>query len=96
MRFSLLLPTLAFVVAFSWVQSQGTGFNYTLTDEKTSVKTTATAADVEKHSSNDKVKLTGMNTTDARATRSSGSAHSARFRILQSTVKIATAAGCSR
>ena len=46
--------------------TKDTGSNYTLTDEKTGVKTTVTgASDLEKHSSNHKVKLTGMNKTDA-------------------------------
>lgn len=40
--------------------------NYTLTDEKTGVKTTVTGpADLEKHSANHKVTLTGTAKTDA-------------------------------
>ena len=46
--------------------TKDTGSNYTLTDEKTGVKTTVTgASDLEKHSSNHKVKLTGVTKTDA-------------------------------
>jgi len=46
--------------------NKGTGGNYTLTDEKTGVKTTVSGtSDLEKHSSNHKVTLTGMTKTDA-------------------------------
>jgi hypothetical protein len=46
--------------------NKGTSGNYTLTDEKTGVKTTvAGPSDLEKHSANHKVSLTGTSTTDA-------------------------------
>jgi hypothetical protein len=46
--------------------TKGSAGNYTLTDEKTGVKTTVTGpADLEKHSANHKVTLTGMAKTDA-------------------------------
>jgi hypothetical protein len=46
--------------------NKGSAGNYTLTDEKTGVKTTVTGpADLEKHSANHKVTLTGTAKTDA-------------------------------
>ena len=46
--------------------NKGSTGNYTLTDEKTGVKTTITGpADLEKHSANHKVTLTGTAKTDA-------------------------------
>ena len=45
--------------------TKGSAGNYTLTDEKTGVKITVTGpADLEKHSANHKVKLTGSMKTD--------------------------------
>src|SRR5437762_1640782 len=46
--------------------SKGSAGNYTLTDDKTGVKTTVTGpSDLEKHSANHKVTLTGTAKTDA-------------------------------
>lgn len=46
--------------------TKSTDGNYTLTDDKTGVKTTVTGtADLEKHSGNHKVTLTGTAKTDA-------------------------------
>ena len=50
--------------------NKSSGGNYTLTDEKTGVKTAITGpADLEKHSNNHRVALTGMTKTDANGNR---------------------------